>query len=203
MFYSQQKEDKFLYDKFLNYKNGFFIEIGAMDGLTYSNTKFFEDELAWNGILIEPTNQYEQLIINRPNCYNFNCVISEINGEVVFVGNGSVGGVLSTMNEIHKFNFSLYSENLSMKIKSLPFYEITKNIDIKRVDLFSIDVEGSEFEVLNTFDWNIPVYLILIELDGNNKEKDDKCRNLLIEKGFKFDSRIGLNDIWIKRKNHK
>jgi len=205
MYYSQFGEDEFLHKNYLNYRNGFFIELGASSGDYSSNTKFFENELGWNGILIEPTNQYEQLIINRPNCYNFNCVVSEINGEVDFVGDGLVGGISSTMSEKHKSNFSLYQN--PTKIKSIPFYEITKNIDIKRVDLFSIDVEGGEFDVLNTFDWNIPVYLILIEMDGNNKEKDDKCRDLLIEKGFEFQSVIGpeskndLNEIWINKNN--
>ena len=210
MYYSQFGEDEFLHKNYLNYRNGFFIELGASSGDYSSNTKFFESELGWNGILIEPTkDQYNQLIINRPNCYNFNCVVSETNGYIDFVGNGLVGGILSTMSEKHKSNFSLYEHNghAPTRIKSLPFYEITKNIDIKRVDLFSIDVEGGEFEVLNTFDWNIPVYLILIELDGNNKEKDDKCRNFLIEKGFEFQSIIGpdskkdLNEIWINKNN--
>jgi len=209
-YYSQFGEDKFLYEKHLNYKNGFFIELGAMDGITFSNTKFFEDELGWNGILIEPViNQFEKLIINRSECCNFHCVVSETNGDVDFIGNGAIGGVLSTMSETHKKNFDLYPErgHSPNKIKSLPFYKIIKDINIKRVDLFSIDVEGGEYEVLNTFDWDIPVYLILIELDGNDKNKDEKCRKFLIEKGFEFDSKIGpiekpdLSEIWINNKN--
>lgn len=197
MFYSQQNEDKYLYEKYLNYKNGFFIEIGAMDGITFSNTKFFEDELNWSGILIEPTNQFEKLIINRPNCYNFNCVISKSENDIDFLGFGALSGIMDTMSDSYKKIWNL-EDNLSYKVKSVPFHKITKNIDIKKIDLFSIDVEGGELEVLTTFDWNIPVYLILIELDGHNIEKDEKCRKLLINKGFKFDYRIGLNDIWKK-----
>jgi hypothetical protein len=71
-FYSQQQEDKILYEKYLNFRNGIFIELGAMDGIIYSNSLFFEKELEWTGILIEPTEQFEQLMINRPNCHNFN-----------------------------------------------------------------------------------------------------------------------------------
>lgn len=209
-YYSQFGEDKFLYENFLNYKNGFFIEIGGGTGNNGSNTKFFEDELNWSGILIEPvTLQYNELIINRPNCYNFNCVVSEINGEVDFVGNGYTAGMVSTMSNIHKFTWGLYPENGHplTKIKSLPFHEITKSVNIKRVDLFSIDVEGGEFEVLNTFDWNIPVYLVLLETDGYNPEKDNKCRKLLIENGFEYKCKVGkmgnidLNEIWINKNN--
>ena len=39
--------------KYLNYNNGFFIEIGANDGIEQSNT-FFRKRKKLKGILIEP-----------------------------------------------------------------------------------------------------------------------------------------------------
>jgi hypothetical protein len=45
MFYSQQNEDRLLFEKYFKYQNGFFIELGAMDGITYSNTLFYEKVL--------------------------------------------------------------------------------------------------------------------------------------------------------------
>jgi hypothetical protein len=53
---------------FLNYRNGFYIEIGAYDGIQESNTLFFEKYKNWRGILVEPSEQYFRLIKNR----NFN-----------------------------------------------------------------------------------------------------------------------------------
>ena len=57
-YYSQQGEDIYIYYNFINKicTDGIFIELGAMDGITYSNTKFFEDKLQFTGTLIEPTN---------------------------------------------------------------------------------------------------------------------------------------------------
>lgn len=44
------------------------MEIGAYDGVTYSNTKFFEDTFKWKGLLIEANpNNYKNLVKNRPN----------------------------------------------------------------------------------------------------------------------------------------
>ena len=43
--------------KYINYKNGVFIEVGANDGLTQSNTAYFEKNLNWTGLLIEPNNK--------------------------------------------------------------------------------------------------------------------------------------------------
>ena len=201
-FYSQQGEDEFLYNKWLNYKNGFFIELGAMNGITFSNTKFFEDELGWNGILIEPTNQYNNLIINRPNCSNFNYAISENEGKIDFLGHSAIGGILDTMNEQHKTNWGL-TEKPPFKVKSIPFFKITNDMSIDKVDLFSIDVEGGEYGVLNSFDWNIPVYIVLVELDRSNLDKDGKCRKILTDNGFKYDCRIGLDEVWMNEKNKR
>ena len=77
IFYSQLGEDLFIFKNFINkiVKDGIFIELGALDGIKYSNSKFFEDELGFTGILIEPTKNYQKLIINRPNCINLNIAI--------------------------------------------------------------------------------------------------------------------------------
>ncbi len=199
MFYSQQQEDKILYEKYLNYKNGFFIELGAMDGVTYSNTLFFEKSLDWKGVLIEPTNQYNQLIKNRPNAHNFNYAVSTIEGNVEFLGNGALGGIKNSMAEQHMKGWKLDVQP-SYIVPSKPISKILENIEIKKVDLFSIDVEGGEVEVLNSFDWNIPVYIVLIEMAKHDLNKDEECRVILKSKGFEFDSILGCNEVWINKK---
>ena len=55
MFHSQFEQDKFLEQNiFKGYKNGFFIDVGAHNGISMSNTLFFEKENGWKGINIEP-----------------------------------------------------------------------------------------------------------------------------------------------------
>jgi FkbM family methyltransferase len=203
MFYSQQKEDIILYEKYLNYRDGFFIELGAMDGIRYSNTLFFEQQLGWKGVLIEANNeQYLNLIKNRPNCYNFNYAISENDGEVEFIGYGAVGGMVHTMTDEHKYGWNL-DKTKSYKVKSSPIRKVIENLNIDKVDLFSIDVEGGELEVLKTFDWNIPVYIICIEMAHHYTEsgqiKVQEYRNFMKTKGFEFDFEIGVNEIWINK----
>jgi hypothetical protein len=52
-------------------------------------------------------------------------------------------------------------------------------------------------EVLTTIDWDkVNIHIILIELDGYDQEKDDACRDILVQHGFRFDRRIGNNDLW-------
>jgi FkbM family methyltransferase len=200
-FFSQQEEDKILFEKYLNYKNGFFIELGAMDGITYSNSLFFELFMNWRGVLIEPTSQYESLVKNRPNCYNFNYAISEIEGELEFLGDGALGGLTKSMSNIHRSGWNLDKSHKPKKVKSVPINKIISELNVERVDLFSIDVEGGELEVLKTFDWSIPVYLVLIEMAKHELDKDESCRDFLKSKGFIFDMFIGCNEVWINKKN--
>jgi hypothetical protein len=63
--------------------------------------------------------------------------------------------------------------------------------------LLSIDVEGAELVVLKTFDFKIPVYVIVIELDESNPEKDFECRKLLQDNGFTFKKRFCINEFWV------
>jgi len=76
-YYGHHELDKKL-KKYLNYKNGFFVELGANDGIRQSNTFYFEKNLNWNGILIEPIKEkYLKCLRYRSNknyFYNNACV---------------------------------------------------------------------------------------------------------------------------------
>jgi FkbM family methyltransferase len=224
-FYSQQGEDQYLYNNLLNYKDGFFIELGAMDGITYSNTLFFEESMGWSGILIEPTvYQYNQLIHNRPNCHNFNYAIHTTEGSSDFFGDHALGGLAESMSERHKRAWNV--DHKKSVVQSIPIKKLIKNIKTDLVDLFSIDVEGGEVYVLETFDWKIPVYTILIEGEYTASEEEQKkwmtipdhngavvnqghvdrtnrCTEILLQNNFKFYTTIGNNEIWINHDNKR
>lgn len=196
-FYSQQGEDIYIYRNFINkcVPDGIFVELGAMDGICYSNTKFFEDTLQMSGVLIEPTSQYSSLVGNRPKCKNYNRAVNYTKDKVKFLGNSATAGVVETMHENFK---KIWHKNSSeYYVDGEPFSDILKQSDTTYIDLLSIDVEGGEEMVLKTMDFNIPVYLICIELDGHNIEKDERCRQILIKNGFTFDRRICINEFWV------
>jgi FkbM family methyltransferase len=221
-FYSQQNEDKEIYNLFFKNKkieNGFFIELGAYDGIYASNTKFFEDELGFNGILIEPIQSvYEKLVKNRKNCITYNNVITT-KENVIFIGNNLTAGVKETMSNSHLNNWGL-SKLKGKKIKTNRIDNILKENNVKYVDVFSIDVEGGELEVLKTINWLVPIWIIIIELTPekididklNDKvkkayyeriDKDNECRKILLDNGFSFIKRIGGNDLWVNNNNKR
>ena len=198
-FFSQNGEDIFLYKYFLNKPNvdGTFVEFGALDGIIYANSKFFEDELGYRGVLIEPSIQYHNLVRNRPLAQCFNVAISDKIGETVFIGDDGGAGISDTMPtelKIRNHNKQTYvvpCRNLT---------DILNETSITYIDLLSIDVEGGELSVLRSFDFVIPIYIIIIELHGFNPTNDNLCREILLSKGFSFIIRINANEYWVNTK---
>lgn len=201
IYYSQFGEDMFVNLFFLNKKrdDGFFLELGGLDGILYSNTKFFEDELGFKGILIEPVKEmYVEMVQNRPNSKCYNLAISDKDGEVDLLLNPNIADVSGLKEYVSEQNKSNFHKNSQIrKVISKPLSDILKENNIKYIDFMSIDVEGVEDLILETMDWDIEVYVVCIELDDHNKEKDNKCREILKNNDFLFFNRLGPNDFWI------
>jgi hypothetical protein len=197
IFYSQQGEDIYVYKNFINKicPDGIFVELGAMDGICFSNTKFFEDELQMSGTLIEPTYKFFYLINNRPKCKCYNVAINNTYGPVKFVGDDATAGLVDTMHE--KFKDIWHKNSTEYYVNGEPISSVLEKSNIKYIDFFSIDVEGGEEVVLNTMNFNIPIYVICIELDGHNIDKDERCRKILSDNGFIFDRRLNINEFWV------
>lgn len=65
---------------YLNRQNGFFIEAGANDGISQSNTLYFEKYMRWKGLLIEPIPDLaKKCRVNRPSCIVENCALVSSN----------------------------------------------------------------------------------------------------------------------------
>lgn len=207
MYYSQCQEDVYLNENiFKNKRNGVYIELGALDGVLYSNTKFFEDTLNWTGILIEPhPNKFDLLKENRPNNLLFNNLVS-VHKEPLefryFIDHyAAVSGVENTLTQIH---FDQFYENDDVKyfpqnkmlIKPKSLTDIVKETNLTHIDLLSLDVEGHEYEVLQSWDFSIPIDIILIEILGSDSEKEELCRKILIDNHYKFISKYKHNEIF-------
>src|SRR6202034_3167272 len=75
--YAQNFEDVMLRRVFRDRKQGFYIDVGAMDPVVESVTKFFYDE-GWSGINIEPNEWfYSKLLQDRPRDINLNLAVGE------------------------------------------------------------------------------------------------------------------------------
>jgi len=142
--------------------------------------------------------------VNRPNNYLFNNLVSCLTEDLVFrffIDNYSgVSGVDNTLPQEHINGFfsQIPEPQSRMIIKPKSLTEIVKSTDIKHIDLLSLDVEGHEYEVLLSWDFSVPIDIILIEtLGGSQIEKEQMCREILLKNGYRFDTKYRHNEVFI------
>ena len=81
-------------------------------------------------------------------------------------------------------------------IKPISLTEIVRSTNLTHIDLLSLDVEGHKYEVLQSWDFSIPIDIILIETLGLQPEKDELCREILIKNKYKFITKYRHNEIF-------
>jgi FkbM family methyltransferase len=183
--------------------NGFFIEAGANDGISQSNTLFLESERDWHGLLIEP-NKFKALQCqqNRPHPKNIfsNCALVDFEYELDYV-RGYFSGVEyedGLMGQAIEGNPAFDERDVRWQPYepvSVPAKTLTSILDahhIRDIDFFSLDVEGFELNVLNGLDFEKHrPRLICIECWGKNP--DHRNHQLFIEINKKLkDNRYSL-----------
>ena len=188
-YYSQSREDYALFNTYFNSPNicrGVYVEIGALDGVRYSNTKFFEDTLNWTGVLIEAQPQNAQkLAKNRPGHNNVilsEAVCPEGQTHVDFAGSSAVGGIVDQMTSGHIKHFFKGNVTSHIKVPCRPIGVMLRAAGIKAIDFFVLDVEGAELMVLETMDWTIPVKVFVIEMGRG--DRDQLLIDLLRTQGY-------------------
>lgn len=148
-----------IYDLFKNIKNGIYIECGANDGITQSNTLELEKNNNWIGILIEPSIvAYNKCLLNRSEK---NIFINTALVDFSFIGDsisGDFDGSLMSSVDGNRRNNS----NLN-KTRARTLTSILDEYSVNKIDFFSLDVEGYELNVLNGLDFGYykPTYILI------------------------------------------
>ena len=139
---------------------GMYLEMGALDGVSMSNSIFFDQALHWKGLLIEPSPpNYADLLINRPHAMSAEVASCHCGAEPLyecdleFVGNGgSVGGGIDSLAPREK-KLHNPKPKVTYPVSCAPMREIFKRSEIRRIDFWSLDNEGAELITLQTVDW--------------------------------------------------
>lgn len=191
--------------RYIDYYNGYFVELGANDGINQSNTFFFEKKRNWKGVLIEPyKNNYLECIKNRSKKNKFYCaacVSNKFKNKTIKL----IYANLFTADINSNKNFDQIVKNSkNLKQVNNPFYFRSKARTLnnilksakspKKIDLLCLDVEGSELEVLKGINFmDFSFKYILIE---SNEFK--KIRFFLKKKNYFLESHFGGIDYLFK-----
>ena len=196
MFYSQYEQDKYLEENiFKGFKNGIFVDVGAYDGVSINNTLYFEKNHNWTGINIEPIKDvYDKLVVNRPNTINMMCAVSNNDGKAEFICNKGYTEMISGLkNNYDRRHFErLMRENSQMGSTTELILVNTKKLEtifdehnINHVHYLSIDVEGAEFEVIKSINFD-KVFIDVIGFENNYHDSSIEIIQYLEQKNYKI-----------------
>ena len=147
MYNSQIGQDKWVHSVLGNKSNGYFIELGACDGLYFSNTLYFERNLNWNGICIEPNDNYMEELKKNRKCNISNDLVYSHEGEKVnFALCEAASGIMD--NNIDPFT---KKDTYVLKTTNTLGNVLDRVNAPKVIDYLSLDVEGQEYNILSTF----------------------------------------------------
>lgn len=206
---SQCGQDKVLNECFFRKKKqGVFVDIGAHDGISGSNSYFFEKELGWTGICFEPMpNAFEKLKENR-SCICVNACVAAQEDIVPFVWVKSAGGVdmlsgiLATYDPRHwaRMQDECSQQGGSYEVINMDAVRletILQKHGIKEIDYLSVDTEGNELEILQSINFDaIKISAISVE----NNYREPYIENFLKTKGFvKAVVFMGFDELYIHK----
>jgi FkbM family methyltransferase len=210
--YGQMNQDAILYDKYFKKLTcpGVFVDVGAHDGVSLSNTYMFEKDLGWSGLCFEPIPKvFEELKKARTSkCYQ-NAVFNK-DGEIVqFLcvagAPEMLSGILDTQhpNHIKRINTEIGLGGGStsiLNIVTITLESALRQNNIDRVNYLSIDTEGSELQVLQGINFD-KVFIDVIEVENNYWETFAPVKNFLLSKGFRHEFSIQFDEIFVNPKS--
>ena len=196
-FFSQCGQDKWLVSNLLKDKaDGVFVDIGAHDGRTFSNSLYLEN-LGWTGVAVEPMPHLFEKLTESRKCICINGCIAQSAGKKTFRSIDGYAEMLSGLvdeydpkhlaridREIEEHGGS-YTD---FEVDCFEFNKLMDGLGIHKIDYLSIDVEGVELKVLKSIDFSqIAVSVIGVE----NNYCDYRIPAWLTRQGFRFHSIIG------------
>ena len=161
-------------------RGGFFVEFGATDGVTLSNTYFLESEWGWNGILAEPGLEWQtQLLKNRRAKISTDAVWSVTGEKLSFVESGELSTLSDFRNSDHHQRSGRKYQVTTISLNDL----LAQHEAPQHIDFLSIDTEGSELEILESFDFGLHTFGFIC-VEHNFTDSREKIANLLTSKGY-------------------
>lgn len=200
---SQLRQDLFVLSELGFKQDGFFVEFGATNGVELSNTHLMETKFNWNGILAEPAKLWHSsLKKNRSVAIETDCVWRTTGETLLFneVSDKRNSGELSTIDSFSNVDrHRVIRESASNKyeVNTISLKDMLKKHNApKQIDYLSIDTEGSEFDILNNFDFD-EFDIKIITCEHNYTPMREKIYALLLKNGYERKlSEYSLFDDW-------
>ncbi|MBY0316678.1 MAG: FkbM family methyltransferase [Bdellovibrionales bacterium] len=200
--------DKFIYERYFKYldRKGSFIECGAFDGISESSCYIFEALLGWSAINVEPSPiPYQTLKLNRPNSININKALSNRRGQLTFklaihptlnhaFGNSSLSHSDAHLRELEGSGCTF--ENIL--VETVTYDDLITEVKLKSLDLFVLDVEGHEINVLESMrDSRLGIFPTVFVVEHGHLGVE-KLREIIEPLGYLYDVSSHVNSYFVR-----
>jgi len=201
--YSQNYQDLFIL-KIIKY-HGFFVDIGANDGITFSNTYLLEQK-GWDGICVEANPVFRlQLQANR-KCESYiaavtNKPIDYVSFLQILGPSHMLSGIVDFFDgeQLQRIENEILQTGGSKNIITIPTFSF-EQIKSESIDYLSIDIEGAELEILKSLDFD-KYFIKMISVENNSPK--NQLKQFLMKKNFKHLINLGGDQIWINKRCKK
>ena len=185
-----------------------FLEFGATDGISLSNSYMLETNFGWTGVLAEPSPQWHnELKNNRPNTKILTDCIWKKSGEKLNFFVSDVG-VLYTLVDFKHSDLSTMPGNTELriqdgkvvKVKTISINDVMeKHLNGNAPSYLSIDTEGSEYEILKSLDFK-KYRPVVFTIEHNYTNLENKIDKLMVSKGYtRVFRKVTAFDAWYVR----
>lgn len=194
---SQLGQEDWVLSKLNNKRNGYFIDSGACDGVYLSNTLKLEKEFGWNGILVEPLPSFTDNLNRTRSSHIVQCALDTT--ERIF-----------NIRDAHAN--SRLEDAGTIQVQCLTISKILQMCQApKLIDYWSLDIEGNELSILESFPWDdYHINCLTVEHNTNVSERDEpgleqrkinrvKIHGLLNSKGFIWEKSVVCDDFFYNK----
>jgi FkbM family methyltransferase len=201
-FTSQDGQDQFVFERLNRKRGGVFFEVGAFDGVTFSNTCALERRFGWTGIAVEPSPTACALLRINRSCIVVNACVAASPGCVRYL---HIEGAAAMLSGIVSHYDARHLERIEREMQAgggerreidIPCHtidDLAHDNDASRIDYLSVDTEGGELEILESVDFTrLDVNLITVE----NNYGDPRLRKVLGRSGFRLIAKIARDEVY-------
>ncbi len=203
-FYSQVGQDRYLLESFFRGKrNGVFLDIGAYDGETFSNSLFFEETLGWTGLCVEPLPSAFAKLTARRKAVCENVALADFEGQAEFIDCDAgidqkmLSGLSSHFDARHvqRLQHVATAAN-AIQVPVTRLGGLLQKHGLEHVDFCSMDTEGAELAILDDLDFErFRISVLTIE----NNFGETALPDLMAGKGYEFVARLEQDFVFKRR----
>ncbi len=208
--YKSQSLQDLLLDRwvFRGLEGGYFVDIGAHDGITFSNSWFFEKKRNWQGVCVEPNPAVFRRLAASRSCRVLDCCVAHARGTVEFL---KIAGYLEMFSGIANRHDDERKRSIAeelqthggsselIAVEARTFAEIAAECGFSEVTYLSIGTEGGEMDILKSIDFGrIRIHALTVDC---NATTINAMNGFMRTKGYELIKTIGPDLLFLDRKS--